>query len=370
MRKVRSRAKPIVRMARGACLLLWLASVAQAQAPPSESPLENPFPEQKPGLYQVPDEQILPLLPQGIPPAIPDAGGFPMPQQTPQPVSLGDLVFGDNRQTPEDYRSGAFQKLSFVNTYLPRFGGEDGFGIYGVELTSVWGIPCPTTNAPLVITPGFGTQWLDGPAGLNVPPQLHEVYTEFRWLPKLGDRFRVDIAVQPSYNSDWEGSSDRAVRIMGHGSAIFDWTPHFQIVLGCAYLDRPDIELLPIAGFIWTPDRDVEYRLVFPAPKISWRVWDNSVPTIQPPRPTTDLWLYLAGELGGGTWAIRHSDGESDLMSYSDIRVFLGLETKSLTLIGSQIEIGYVFHRYIRLTSTNDNFDVADTLMVRAALNY
>ncbi len=57
-------------------------------------------------------------------------------------------------------------------------------------------------------------------------------------------------------------------------------------------------------------------------------------------------------------------------MSYSDIRVFLGLETKSLTSIGSQIEIGYVFRRYIRLTSTNDDFDLGDTLMLRAALNY
>jgi hypothetical protein len=367
------------RTAFGAWVLLYLASLARAQAPPPDSPLENPFPEQRPGIYQAPDEQLLPLLPPGIPPAIPEAGGMPGTAQPPQPVTIGDLLFGDNRQTPEDNRAGAFQKLSFVNTYLPRLGGADGFGIYGVELTSVWGIPCPTTSSPLVITPGFGTQWLDGPAGLNIPPQLHEVYTEFRWLPKLGDRFRADIALQPSYNSDWDGSSDRAVRIMGHGAGIFDWTPHFQIVLGCAYLDRPDIELLPIAGIIWTPDRDVEYRLVFPTPKISWCIdkWNplwgkpvNGGMGYRPPPATTDRWLYIAGELGGGTWAIRHSDGESDLMSYSDIRVFLGLETKSLTLIGSQIEIGYVFRRYIRLTSTDDNFDLGDTLMLRAALNY
>ncbi len=357
-----------------AFLLLCLASLARGQPPPpQDSPLENPFPEQRPGVYQVPDQQAFPLLPPGIAPAIPEAGAGPVPQQPPQPLTIGDLLFGDNRQTPEDYRSGAFQKASFINTYLPRFGGADGFGIYGVELSSVWGIPCPTTDSPLVITPGFGTQWLDGPAGLNVPAQLHEAYTEFRWLPKLGNRFRADIAVQPSYNSDWDGSTDRALRIMGHGSAIFDLTPHFQIVLGCAYLDRPDIELLPIAGFIWKPDRDVEYRLVFPAPKISWCI-DKSNPFAGEGgianRWDYDRWIYIAGELGGGTWAIRHSDGESDLMSYSDIRVFLGLESKSITFLGWQAEIGYVFHRYIRLTSTNDNYDVGDTLMARAALNY
>jgi hypothetical protein len=300
---------------------------------------------------------MLPPLPPGMPPAV--APGAP--------ATWGDLLFGDNRQSPEDYRSGSFQKASFINTYLPRMGG-DGFGIYGIELTSVWGVPCPTKDAPLVITPGFGTQWLDGPAALDVPAQLHEVYAEFRWLPKFGECFRADIAVQPGYYSDWDGSSVRAVRITGHGAGIYDWTPTFQLMLGCAYLDRPDVELLPIVGFIWKPDWHAEYRLVFPAPKISWCIEDYTIP--EPKFRAMELWLYLAGELGGGSWAIRHSDGSSDLMSYSDIRVFLGLETRSITTIGSQIEIGYVFHRYIRLTSTDNNFDLGDTVMVRAALNY
>ena len=117
-----------------------------------------------------------------------------------------------------------------------------------LELTSVWGVPFPTKDAPLVITPGIATHWLDGPAGLDIPPQLHDVYTEFRWLPKIGDRFRADLAVQPGFYSDWDGSSVRAVRILGHGAGIYDWTPTFQLVLGVAYLDRPDIEVLPIAG--------------------------------------------------------------------------------------------------------------------------
>jgi len=353
-------------------MLFWLCSVATAQSPPA-SPLENPFPEPQPGYYQPTDSEHFPLLPPGIPPAIPQAGAMFVPNQPPPPPpTLGDLLLGDNRKTPEDYRSGAFQKLSFVNTYLPRL-GDNSFGTYDMELTSVWGLPCPTKDAPLVITPGVATHWLDGPAGLDIPPQLHDIYTEFRWLPKLGERFRADIAVQPGFYSDWDGSNVRAVRILGHGDGVFDWTPTFQLVLGCAYLDRPDIELLPIVGFIWKPDADVEYRLVFPTPKISWRLGSGCyTASINPPPNVRDFdtWLYLAGELGGGTWAIRHSDGSSDLMSYSDIRVFLGLENRAIVGLGSQIEIGYVFHRYIHLTSTDTNFDLGETLMVRAGLNY
>ena len=377
------------RTARGACLLLWLCSFAAAQAPsvppnpgtasalPQGSMLENPFPEQRPGYSPLTDEPLLPLLPPGIPPALPPGQIQPGVQQPPPPATIGELLFGDNRRTPDDYRSGAFQKLSFTNTYLPRMGG-DGFGVYGIELTSVWGLPCPTKDAPLVITPGIGTQWLDGPAGLDIPAQLHEVYTEFRWLPKLGDSFRADIALQPGFYSDWDGSSDRAIRIMGHGAGVYDWTPTFQIVLGAAYLDRPDIELLPIAGFIWKPDPGVEYHLVFPTPKISWCIDSeprSDVPNLTsngclPPANSSQFWFYIAGELGGGTWAIRHTDGTSDLMSYSDIRAFLGLENRTIVGLGSQVEVGYVFHRYIRLTSTDTNFDLGDTLMVRAALNY
>jgi hypothetical protein len=371
------------RTAFGVYLLVLLCSHAAAQSPapqyaPQGTMMENPFPEQRPGYSRLTDEQMLPLLPPGIPPALPPGVNPPVTQSP--PTTIGDLLFGDNRKTPDDYRSGAFQKLSFANTYLPRW-GSDGFGIYGVELTSVWGLPCPTKDAPLVITPGVGTQWLDGPAGLDIPPQLHEVYTEFRWLPKFGERFRADIAVEPSFNSDWSGSTVRAVRLIGHGSAMWNWTPTLQLVLGCAYLDRPDVELLPIAGLIWKPDDGVEYRLVFPVPKISWRIWDSAVNCegtriCQPQHPCSDLWIYLAGELGGideggaGSFAIRHSDGTSDLMSYSDIRVFLGLENRTITGIGSQFEIGYVFHRYIRLTSTDTNFDLGETLMARAALNY
>ncbi len=360
------------RMAHGVCLLLWLSSLAMAQMPATQdSPMDNPFSEQNPTFYQQPDMQVLPgqascQLPMGKTFVI-----EPAPPQCPPAMTLGDLLFADGRKTPSDYRCGSFQKLSFVNTYLPRM-GSNGFGLDDAELTSVWGVPFPNQDAPLVITPGIATHWLDGPSSLDIPAQLHDVYTEFRWLPKIGDRFRADVAVQPGYFSDWDGSSTRALRFTGHVSGIFDWTPTFQLVLGAAYLDRPDIQVLPIAGFIWKPDPDSEYRLVFPAPKIAWRVGKSQL--IGPALPdmwTIESWIYLGGELGGGTWAIRHRDGSSDLMSYSDWRVFLGMETKSRCFIPStQIEIGYVFHRRIHLASIGEDVDVGNTLMVRAGLHY
>ena len=58
-------------------------------------------------------------------------------------------------------------------------------------------------------------------------------------------------------------------------------------------------------------------------------------------------------------------------MSYSDWRVFLGLENRAINGIpGSQIEVGYVFNRRIRLASIGSDVDVGDTLMVRGGVNY
>jgi len=373
--QVLSEARGFWRTAHGACLLLGLSSLAMAQMPaapaPLDSPMDNPFPEQNPASYQPPDMQVLPGQAPCPLPVAPAIGTEPVPPQCPPATTLGDLLFADGRKTPGDYRCGSFQKLSFVNTYLPRM-GSNGFGWYDAELTSVWGVPFPNKDAPLVITPGIATHWLDGPSSLDIPAQLHDVYTEFRWLPKIGERFRADLAVQPGYYSDWDGSSTRALRYTGHVSGIFDWTPTFQLVLGAAYLDRPDIEVLPIAGFVWKPGPDAEYRLVFPAPKIAWRVGTGAINTyVDPNIQDYETWLYLGGELGGGTWAIRHSDGTSDLMSYGDWRVFLGMETKSRCFIPStHIEIGYVFHRLIRLTSIGDNVQVGNTAMVRAGINY
>ncbi|MEI8374644.1 MAG: hypothetical protein WCJ35_17600 [Planctomycetota bacterium] len=334
--------------------------------------MDNPFPEQNPTFYQQSDMQVLPgQAPCPLPMGKTFATEPALPQCQP-PTTLGDLFFADGRKTPSDYRCGSFQKLSFVNTYLPRM-GSNGLGLYDAELTSVWGVPFPNQDAPLVITPGIATHWLDGPSSLDIPAQLHDVYTEFRWLPKLGERFRADVAVQPGYYSDWDGSSTRALRLTGHVSGIFDWTPKFQLVLGAAYLDRPDIQVLPIAGFIWKPDMFTEFRLVFPAPKIAYR-FPISMYLNNPNYPrswSSETWLYLAGELGGGTWAIRHSDGTSDLMSYSDWRIFLGMETKSLVSLSSFfIEVGYVFHRRIHLASIGEDVDVGNTLMVRAGLHY
>ncbi len=181
-----------------------------------------------------------------------------------QPLTIGDLLFGDNRQTPEDYRSGAFQKVSFVNTYLPRLGGADGFGIYGVRADervghslshdqraaghharlrhAVAGRPRRAERARAIAR------------GLRGVPLAAEAWRPLprrhRRAAQLQQRLGRQHAIAPC--GSWATAPAFSI-----GRRIFRSCSAAPISTG------PDIELLPIAGFIWTPDRDVEYQARF-----------------------------------------------------------------------------------------------------------
>ncbi len=261
-------------------------------------------------------------------------------------------------------RPGVFQKLLFEGSWLPRNGGN-GFGFDTLELKAVFGLPCPTREYPLLITPGFAVHYLDGPAAVVLPSRLYDAYVEFRWLGHVTPRLGFDIAVTPGEASDFRQDDSHALRITGHGIAAWTWTPTLKLVLGADYLDRTDVPLLPVAGLIWTPDDDTKFALVFPQPKISRRVYWSGIHN-----DDVQDWVYVGGELGGGTWAIRRSDGADDLLNYRDLRAFLGIERQAIGRINPRLEIGYVFARKLDLDQAATDYYPRDTLMLRGALVY
>jgi hypothetical protein len=128
------------------------------------------------------------------------------------------------------------------------------------------------------------------------------------------------------------------------------------------YLDRNKVKALPVAGLVWQPNRDLNLRLVFPYPKLAYRVGEQS---------DFHFWLYVAGEYGGGAWDFKSDSGASDSVEYDDIRVTLGLEcrTHSGTPTGL-IEVGYVFARRLRYQSFTPEFEPSDTVMARIGWTY
>jgi hypothetical protein len=102
-----------------------------------------------------------------------------------------------------------------------------------------------------------------------------------------------------------------------------------------------------------------------PRPKIARRVyWHGAM--------TEDVqdWVYLAGELGGGSWAIRRADHSNDVITYSDLRLILGLERRVLYGLDYYFELAYVFNRKLEYESSTPRLLPPETFMLRAGMTY
>jgi len=266
-------------------------------------------------------------------------------------------------ERPPGARPGVFQKAIFTGSWLASGGGR-GYGISDLELKTVLALPCPTRESPLVITPGFAVHYLDGPAGVDLPPRLYDAYTQFRWLHRPVPRLGIDLAVTPGVFSDFRHSSDQMLRITGHGVAAWEWTERLKVLLGVGYFDRLDVNVLPVGGIIWTPNEEVTFELLFPRPRIARRIyWAGAY------GQHVQDWLYMAAEFGGATWAIARSSS-TDLVNYRDFRILLGVERKVIGGLGARLEVGYVLGRKIQYAGATPEFEPTDTVMLRGGLTY
>ena len=265
---------------------------------------------------------------------------------------------------PRDARPGVFQKIIFDYMWLARTGNA-GLGMNELDLRAIFGLPCPTVKSPLIITPGFGVRYLDGPTNCELPPRLYNPYTQFRWMCQVAPRLGVDVAATIGVFSDFEQETSSALRTPSHIGSAYTWSPTTKIILGVAYPDREDVRVMPIAGIQWTPNPDTKFELVFPRPRIAKRVywlgaWDDEV----------EDWVFISGEFGGGTWAFRRLNDTNDTITYHDVRVILGLQRKAIGHMDYRLEVGYSFAREIMFGSATPDVKPTDTVMLRGGLTY
>lgn len=266
---------------------------------------------------------------------------------------------------PPGSRQGFFQKVKFTGTYLPRF-EDDSLGMSDLELDVVLAVPFFTRETPLLITPFYGVHFIDGPDTPDVPPRLHDAAVTLQNFRPLSDTWMAmfDITLGQFADDSSFDSSD-AFRITGGGAGVYRPSDHWKWVLGATYVNRANTDILPVVGFIYTPNDDAEYRLVFPAPRIAWRLPWTDVPG------QDERWFYIAGEFGGGAWAVERTSGASERLDITDWRIYVGLERKIIGGLSRRVELGYVFARTMEYSSAPDNeISLDDTLMLRAGLTY
>jgi hypothetical protein len=226
-------------------------------------------------------------------------------------------------------------------------GGGNQFGMFSLE-----SLPTLKPGAQTGIVTGIGLHWLSGPVQTDLPPRLFDFQIGLQRRKWLTESLGYDIAARVGAFSDFEGSAREGIRYPSHGVAFLKLDPKVQLVLGVDYLSRDDIKILPVAGLILNPRDDLRLDLVFPRPCIEWQFNpDNS--------------LYLAGELGGGTWAIERTPAANDVVTYRDYRLLLGISHRSDEGSQAALEFGYVFGRHLSYRSGQGDYSPIDTLVIQ-----
>ncbi len=229
-------------------------------------------------------------------------------------------------------------------TWLP--GSGDDFGIFSSESYPT----LPLSNLSNIST-GMGFHFLNGPIATDMPPRLFDFRIAYQSRARRTDSFVLDYRIGVGAFSDFEGSARKGIRFPGHVVGYYQWNQTLMSVLGVEFLDRDDVSLLPVVGWVCRPRKDLVIQAVFPKPQVQVKINDES-------------FLYLSAELGGGTWAIERVTSTNDVVTYSDYRLLFGmadLEPDS----ASSIEVGWAFSRSLEYRSGLGNYRPDDTFILR-----
>jgi hypothetical protein len=264
------------------------------------------------------------------------------------------------------------QEIRLVHEWVYDDEDADAVEINSTEATATFAVPAFGFQTPFLITPGFALNMFNGPDGLtpafpDLPGQTYDAFLDVGWNPQVNNWFGAELGVRPSVSTDFDHFGSDSFRIMGRGIGVVRITPALAAKAGIVYIDRNDIKLLPVGGVVWDPSPDAHYEIVFPRPKLArrWIALANH-----------QLWYYVAGEYGGGSWTIIRNPGPMefvDSVDYNDIRVLLGLEWLPETQSGLRgfLEVGYVFERELfYVNRTPHVLELDDTFMFRGGIAF
>ncbi|HOP76995.1 MAG TPA: hypothetical protein PLD05_05855 [Thermogutta sp.] len=312
------------------------------------------------GGINYPPGQVPYYAPAG--PTVPPAPGAVYQGTTPPPPTWDPYAVPGNPSPSVFPQGGIFpgvQGDSFYNTMI-RFREATGFrftwiggsdlGVNDLELYSTFAFPFLTTSGPpLRVTPGFAFHWWDGPvsSGLpesaDMPSVTYDAYLDAGWNPQVSPVLGGELNVRVGVYSDFKRVTSDSLRLQGAGFLTLALTPNWKLKGGVIYLDRVRLKMLPAGGAIWVDNPQnptMELALVFPSPRFAMRL---------PQQTTADVWWYVRGDYGGGSWTIKRTSGANigatEQVDYNDLRLATGLEFYRLRGLRGYAEVGLAFSR-------------------------
>ena len=299
---------------------------------------------------------------------------------TSEAVPLDGALRDEDRIIEDDHKPtyyGSYNSLGWIA------GTNDRLGI--VELDSkpssrVWFDPTQPNLTNIDVE--WGVKWLSGPNITDLPPQLFNILFNIGQRFDVDDRLTIDAMISPGWFTDFSNKGVQAFRLPWHLVSYYKMDPDWHWVLGVTDLSRDDIQYLPVIGTVYAPvEGNVRLDLVFPKPRIAWKIREGSEGNFVDTRnefkggktrswKIDPLWLTLGGELGGGSYAVSRSDRAYDVVTYRDYRLIAGLEAKSDDGRATRLEAGWIFDRSVQYRSGVGNYDPTDSFMIRVSTDY
>ncbi|MDO4629961.1 MAG: DUF6268 family outer membrane beta-barrel protein [Planctomycetia bacterium] len=257
--------------------------------------------------------------------------------------SGSESLSGQGLRAQPEHRNSFFQSISLDESLTTSGGGSDELGVVHVGVSAMFAAPCPGNHGSFLFSPTFALDhFYDMPdtlKKLDMADSLYRVGLNVTWLNDINDFWRVMLFVTPGVATDFETSSSDMFRLPGGGVAVWTPSPQWQFSFGLLYTAMEEWSVIPLAGATWQPNENWKFDFSFPKPKIS-RKADSPISALGP------LWIYVAGEYSGGTWAIELAERE-ELATYRELRLMFGIERAKPQIgeLNFQFEIGLAFCR-------------------------
>ncbi len=209
-------------------------------------------------------------------------------------------------------------------------------------------------GTPRGVTANMNIHLLSGPIVVPLPPRLYDFELGYQVRNSLSNLFSYEWSAMVGIYSDFEDSARDGVRLPAHAVGMFHPGPRADWVFGVDYLGRDDIQVLPVAGFVWhDPNRpELRYEMIFPRPRIDLTLSPQSR-------------VYCSGLLGGGTWDIEFPDDSNQVMTYRDYKLAFGIEQSDAEGHLNSWELGWVFGRKLEFRDRPDDYSFGDAFVIR-----
>jgi hypothetical protein len=224
------------------------------------------------------------------------------------------------------------------------------------------GIPMGSFDNILGVTPRFRVDWIESAPQIDIPEQLYEFELQFFYRRTIRDRLSLLAIVSPAIRSDLS-TSDEAFRLFSLGLLNWECIPdRLTLSAGAVVLGRADLPVLPALGVVWTPNPRTKLDLRFPLTRLSSRVSKHG--------GESETWVYLAGGIGGNTWAVTRATDEVDELSLRDYRLTAGWERLVNGGGGCFAELGLALGRRLEYERSNSTLSFDDAALISAGWRY